>query len=76
MQLVSGMLEMAPGVLEEAACAASFPIAPRFDNTEDEIERRLQTYGILRHTPFPSKQLHNAILIHSRTIKPYLWPVP
>ncbi|KAG6367156.1 hypothetical protein INS49_001340 [Diaporthe citri] len=62
-QLITNMLGMAPGVLEEAACAANFPLAPLYDSTGVDIEQLLQSRslgyrvgrvnGSRRHTPFP-----------------------
>lgn len=38
MQLITNTLGMAPGVLEEAACAVNFPLAPIPHSTEDDSE--------------------------------------
>ncbi|KAK7715301.1 hypothetical protein SLS64_004000 [Diaporthe eres] len=64
-QLITNMLGMAPGVLEEAASSVAFPLAPLYDGTVGDIERFLQSRsrsrgwqvgggnGHRRHTPFP-----------------------
>lgn len=48
------MLNMAPGVLEEAACAANFPNASVYDSTPRSYGwRDAAVNEIRRHTPFP-----------------------
>lgn len=63
MQLITNMLGMAPGVLEEAASTVAFPLAPLYDRTEGNIEEFLQSRSqgwevrgldpYRRRTPFP-----------------------
>lgn len=63
MQLITNMLGMAPGVLEEAASTVNFPLAPVYDSEVGDIEQFLQSRslgwpvvsvnGSRRQTPFP-----------------------